>query len=79
MYRKGENVMDVLLFEYLPPIFILFLAGILAYYFFKLLYIMTEEVKHAKTITDVVLFILGTLVLSIVLILMLALAIEAIV
>lgn len=78
MYRKGENAMNVL-FEYLPPIFILLLGGILAYYFFKLLYNMTEEVKHAKTITDVVLYILGTLVLSIVLILMLALAIEAIV
>lgn len=71
--------MDVILFEYAPPILLLILAGVLAYYFFKLLYNMTEEVKHAKNITDVVLFILGTLVLSIILILMVALAIEAIV
>lgn len=71
--------MDVLLFEYLPPIFIILLAGVLVYYMFKILYNMTEEVKHAKTITDVVLFIVGTLVISIILILMIALAIEAIV
>ncbi len=71
--------MDVILFEYVPPIIILLLAGALAYYFFKLLYKMSEEVKHAKTITDVVLFILGTLVLSIILILMIALAIECVV
>lgn len=71
--------MDILIFEYLPPIIILILAGVLAYYFFKLLYKMSEEVKHAKTITDVVLFILGTLILSIMLVLMVALAIEAIV
>lgn len=71
--------MDVLLFEYLPPTLILLLAGVLAYYFFKLLYKMSEEVKHAKTITDVVLFIIGTLVLSIILAFMVALAIEAIV
>lgn len=71
--------MDVLLFEYLPPTLILLLAGVLAYYFFKLLYKMSEEVKHAKTITDVVLFIIGTLVLSIILAFMVALAIEVIV
>lgn len=71
--------MDVLLFEYLPPTLILLLAGVLAYYFFKLLYKMSEEVKHAKTVTDVVLFIIGTLVLSIILAFMVALAIEAIV
>lgn len=71
--------MDVILFEYAPPIFILILAGVLTYYIFKLLYLMSEEVKHAKTITDVLLFIVATLVLSIMLILMIALAIEAIV
>lgn len=71
--------MDVLLFEYLPPTLILVLAGVLAYYFFKLLYKMSEEVKHAKTITEVVLFVVGTLVLSIMFILMVALAIEVIV
>lgn len=71
--------MDVLLFEYLPPTLILVLAGVLAYYFFKLLYKMSEEVKHAKTVTDVVLFIIGTLVLSIILAFMVALAIEVIV
>lgn len=71
--------MDILLFEFLPPIFILVATGVLAYYFFKIVYKMSEEVKHAKTITDVVLFLLGDLVLSIMLILMVALAIEAIV
>ncbi len=71
--------MDVLLFEYLPPITILILVGALAYYFFKLLYNMSKKVKHAKTITEVVLFVVGTLVLSIMLILMVALAIEVIV
>ncbi len=71
--------MDEILFEFLPPIIILLLAGVLAYYFFKLLYSITEEVKQAKTIKDVVLLILGTLVLSIILILMIALAIECVV
>lgn len=71
--------MDILLFEFLPPIFILVVTGVLAYYFFKLLYKMSEEVKHAKTITDVVLFILETLALSIMLVFLIALAIEAIV
>lgn len=40
---------------------------------------MSEEAKNAKTITDVVLFIIGTLVLSIMIIFMVALAIESIV
>lgn len=71
--------MDVLLFEYLPPITILILVGALAYYFFKLLYNMSKKVKHAKTITEVVLFVVGTLLLSIMLILMVVLAIEVIV
>lgn len=71
--------MDVLLFEYLPPITILILVGSQAYYFFKLLYNMSKKVKHAKTITEVVLFVVGTLVLSIMLILMVALTIEVIV
>lgn len=71
--------MDIILFEYLPPIIILLVGGVLTYYTFKLIYLMTEQVKHAKTITDVVLFIVATLVLSIMLILMIALAIEAIV
>lgn len=71
--------MHILLFEFLPPIFILVVTGVLAYYFFKLLYKMSEEVKHAKTITDVVLFILETLALSIMLVFLIALAIEAIV
>lgn len=71
--------MDVILFEYLPPIVILLIVSVLAYYFFKLLYNMTEQVKNAKTITDVVFFIIATLVSSIMLIFMVALAIEAIV
>lgn len=73
------NNMGVILFEYLPPIVILLIVSVLAYYFFKLLYNMTEQVKNAKTITDVVFFIIATLVLSIMLIFMVALAIEAIV
>lgn len=71
--------MDVILFEYLPPIIILIIVGVLAYYFFKLLYNMTEQAKEARTITGVVLCIIATLILSILLILMVALAIEAIV
>lgn len=71
--------MDVILFEYLPPIVILLIVSVLAYYFFKLLYNMTEQVKNAKTITDVVFFIIATLVSSIMFIFMVALAIEAIV
>lgn len=71
--------MGVILFEYLPPIIILLVVSVLAYYFFKLLYNMTEQVKNAKTITDVVFFIIATLILSIMLIFMVALAIEAIV
>lgn len=71
--------MDVLLFEYLPPFTLLLVVGAIAYYMFKLLYLITEEAKEARTITDVVLFTIGALVLSIILILMVALAIEAIV
>lgn len=71
--------MDVLFFEYLPPIVVLIITGVLTYYTFKLIYSMSEEVKNAKTITDVVLFIIGTLVLSIMIIFMVALAIESIV
>lgn len=73
------NNMDVIFFEYLPPIIILLVAGVLTYYTFKLIYSMTEQVKHAKTITGVVFFIIATLVLSIMLIFMIALVIEAIV
>lgn len=73
------NNMDVILFEYLPPIIILLIVSVLAYYFFKVLYNMTEQVKNAKTITDVVFFIIATLVLSIMFIFMVALAIEVIV
>lgn len=71
--------MDVILFEYLPPIIILLIVGVLTYYTFKLIYSMTEQVKNAKTITDVVFFIIATLVLNIMLIFMVALVIEAIV
>lgn len=73
------NNMDVILFEYLPPIIILLIVSVLAYYFFKVLYNMTEQVKNAKTITDVVFFIIAALVLSIMFIFMVALAIEVIV
>ena len=71
--------MDVILFDYLPPIVILLIVGVLTYYTFKLIYSMNEQVKNAKTITDVVFFIIATLVLSIMFIFMVALVIEAIV
>lgn len=71
--------MDVILFEYWPPIIILILLSVYAYYSFKLLYNMTKQVKHAKTITDVVSFIIGALVLSIMLAVLIALVIEDIV
>lgn len=71
--------MYVILFEYLPPITILLIAGVITYYTFKLIYSMSEQVKNAKTITDVVFFIIATLVLSIMLIFIVALAIEVIV
>lgn len=73
------NNMGVILFEYLPPIIILLIAGVLSYYTFKLIYSMTEQVKNAKTIRDVVFFIIATLVLSIMLIFMVAILIEAVV
>lgn len=79
MYRKGENDMNDLLFEYLPPFTLLLVVGAIAYYMFKLLYLVTEEAKEARTITEVVLYIIAMLILSIMLILMVALAIEAIV
>lgn len=78
MYRKGETNMNVL-FEYLPPFTLLLVVGAIAYYGFKLLYLITEEAKEARTITEVVFCIIAMLILSILLILMLALAIEAIV
>lgn len=71
--------MDIILYEYAPPILLLIASGVLSYLTFKLLYLMSEEVKHAKTITDVVFFIIATLVLSIMLVFIIALAIEAIV
>lgn len=71
--------MDVILFEYLPSIIILIIVGVLAYYVFKLLYNMTAQAKEARTITGLVLCIIATLILSILLILMVALGIEAIV
>ena len=71
--------MDVILFEYLPPIIILILLSVYAYYSFKLLYNMTKQVKHAKTNTDVVSFIIGALELSIMLVVLIALVIEDIV
>lgn len=71
--------MDIILFEFAPPILLLIVAGVVDYYYLKLIYNMTEQVKNAKTITDVVFFIIATLVLSIMLIFMVALVIEAIV
>lgn len=71
--------MDIILFEFAPPILLLIVAGVVDYYYLKLIYNMTEQVKNAKTITDVVFFIIATLVLSIMLVFIIALAIEAIV
>lgn len=76
MYRKGETNMNVL-FEYLPPFTLLLVVGAIVYYGFKLLYMITEEAKEARTITEVVFCIIAMLILSILLILMVALAIEA--
>ncbi len=79
MFSERRNNMDILLFEYLPPFTLLILAGAIAYYMYKLLYLITEEAKEARTITEVVLCIIAVLILSILLILMVALAIEVIV
>lgn len=69
--------MNVLLFEYLPPFTLLLVVGVMAYYMFKLLYLITEEAKEARTITECVLCIIAVLILSILLIFMVAVAIEA--
>lgn len=69
--------MNVLLFEYLPPFTLLLIVGVMAYYMFKLLYLITEEAKEARTITEGVLCIIAVLILSILLIFMVAVAIEA--
>lgn len=69
--------MNVLLFEYLPPFTLLLVVGVMAYYMFKLLYLITEEAKEARTITEGVLCIIAVLILSILLIFMVAVAIEA--
>lgn len=79
MYRKGENKMDILLFEYLPPLTLLLVVGAIVYYGSKLLCLIAEEAKEARTIAEIVLCIIAMLILCILLILMVALAIEAIV
>lgn len=79
MFRKGETNMSVLLFEYLPPFILLVVVGAIVYYMFKVIHLITEEAKEARTITEGVLCIIAVLILSILLILMVALAIEAIV
>lgn len=71
--------MSVLLFEYLPPFILLVVVGAIVYYMFKVIQMITEEAKEARTITEGVLCIIAVLILSILLILMVALAIEAIV
>lgn len=71
--------MSVLLFEYLPPFILLVVVGAIVYYMFKVLHLITKEAKEARTITEGVLCIIAVLILSILLILMVALAIEAIV
>lgn len=71
--------MDVLLFEYLPPIIILLVVGVLDYYYLKLIYNMIEFTKKSYKITDVVLVSVAVTVLTILLILQTALAIETIV
>lgn len=71
--------MSVLLFEYLPPFILLVVVGAIVYYMFKVIHLITEEAKEARTIAEGVLCIIAVLILSILLILMVALAIEAIV
>ena len=70
--------MDIILFEFAPPILLLIVAGVIDYYL-KLIYTMIEYSKKSYKLTDVVLVIFAVLVLSILMILQTALAIEAIV
>lgn len=71
--------MDVILMEYLLPIALLVVAGVLDYYYLKLIYNMIEFSKKSYKITDVVVVIIAVTVLSILFILQTALAIESIV
>ena len=71
--------MDIILFEFAPPILLLIVAGVIDYYYLKVIYKMIEYSKKSYKITDVVLVIFAVLVLSILVILQTALAIEAIV
>lgn len=71
--------MDIILFEFAPPILLLIVAGVIDYYYLKVIYNMIDYSKKSYKLTDVVLVIIAVLVLSILMILQTALAIEAIV
>ena len=71
--------MDIIVFEFAPHILLLIVAGVIDYYYLKLIYTMIEYSKKSYKLTDVVLVIFAVLVLSILMILQTALAIEAIV
>jgi predicted PurR-regulated permease PerM len=71
--------MDIILFEFAPPILLLIVAGVIDYYYLKVIYNMIEYSKKSYKLTDVVLVIFAVLVLSILMILQTALVIEAIV
>lgn len=71
--------MDIILFEFAPPILLIIVAGVIDYYYLKVIYNMIDYSKKSYKLTDVVLVIIAVLVLSILMILQTALAIEAIV
>lgn len=64
--------MSVLLFECLPPFIPVVVLGAIVYYMLKLIHMITEEAKEARTITKAVLCIIAVLILNILLILMVA-------
>ena len=71
--------MDIILFEFAPPILLLIVAGVIDYYYLKVIYNMIDYSKKSYKLTDVVLVIFAVVVLSILMILQTALAIAAIV
>lgn len=71
--------MDIILMEYVPPILVLVIAGALDYWYLKRIYNMIEFSKKSYKLIDIVLVIIAVIVLSILMILQTALAIEAIV
>lgn len=60
------------MFEFLPSFIPVVVLGAIVHYMFKLIHLLTEEAKDARTITKGVLCIIAVLILSILLILMTA-------